>query len=221
MGDVRRIVGMPDPSQYAVVKLLAKAIDVLSTNEKYPVSVWVLHGYLAENCAEAKGEQSTTFFSVTVAKALDSMAHSGMLEHEGTGLRLTEHGRWDLLEEGEMRLKKVDDDSGTATKKQMAFTVLPAGSQLKENEAKLRALGVKLTAPELLMEVNELKWSMEEFLEKAGDFAPTLLLIRNGTGWSAVALPECRGRKSGRQRRIGRMVRSSSRLGRLPLASTS
>jgi hypothetical protein len=39
------------------------------------------------------------------------------------------------------------------------------------------------------MEMEELKWSMDEFLEKASDFAPTLVLIRlkNGTECGGVA----------------------------------
>jgi hypothetical protein len=35
---------------------------------------------------------------------------------------------------------------------------------------------------------------MDEFLEKARDFAPTLLLIKMKTGRNAEASPECRGR---------------------------
>jgi hypothetical protein len=60
---------------------------------------------------------------------------------------------------------------------------------LKTNESKLRPLGVKLEAPHLLMEMEELEWSMDEFLEKAGDFAPTLVLIKmkNGTACGGVA----------------------------------
>jgi hypothetical protein len=60
---------------------------------------------------------------------------------------------------------------------------------LEGNEAKLRVLGVNLTAPHLLMEMEELKWSMDEFLKKAGDFAPTLVLIKmkNGTECGGVA----------------------------------
>jgi hypothetical protein len=60
---------------------------------------------------------------------------------------------------------------------------------LKSSEEKLRALGVNLTAPQLLMEKGSLKWWMDEFLEKAGDFAPTLVLIKlkNGTECGGVA----------------------------------
>jgi hypothetical protein len=63
------------------------------------------------------------------------------------------------------------------------------GTLLKSSESKVRSLGVNLTAPELLMEVEELKWSMDEFLEKASDFAPTLVLIKmkNGTECGGVA----------------------------------
>jgi hypothetical protein len=65
----------------------------------------------------------------------------------------------------------------------------PEGSLLNSNEAKLRPLGVDLAAPQLLMEAEELKWSMEEFLMKASDFAPTLILIRleNGAECGGVA----------------------------------
>jgi hypothetical protein len=133
------------------------------------VSVWALHGYLSETCEEAKGEKSAAFFSVTIAKALDQMKQTEMVERRATGLRLTEHGRWDLLKRG--------------------VTKFPAGSLLEKNEAKLSGLGVSLRAPELLMEMEELKWSMGEFLKKAADFAPTLVLIKmkNGTECGGVA----------------------------------
>jgi hypothetical protein len=63
------------------------------------------------------------------------------------------------------------------------------GTLLKSSESKVRSLGVNLTAPRLLMEMDELKWSMNEFWEKAGNFAPTLVLIRmkNGTECGGVA----------------------------------
>jgi hypothetical protein len=63
------------------------------------------------------------------------------------------------------------------------------GTLLKSSESKLEPLGVNLVAPQLLMEVEELTWSMDEFLEKAGDFAPTLVLIKmkNGTVCGGVA----------------------------------
>jgi hypothetical protein len=63
------------------------------------------------------------------------------------------------------------------------------GTLLKSNESRVRSLGVNLTAPELLMEMEELEWSMEEFWEKAGDFAPTLMLIKmkNGAECGGVA----------------------------------
>jgi hypothetical protein len=65
----------------------------------------------------------------------------------------------------------------------------PEGILLNSNEVKLRSLGVKLDAPQLLMEMEELKWSMDEFLEKAGSFAPTLMLIKmkKGTECGGVA----------------------------------
>jgi hypothetical protein len=66
---------------------------------------------------------------------------------------------------------------------------IPEGTLLKSNESRVRALGVNLTAPELLMEMEELEWDMDEFREKAGDFAPTLVLIKmkNGTECGGVA----------------------------------
>jgi hypothetical protein len=66
---------------------------------------------------------------------------------------------------------------------------IPDGTLLKSSEAKLRPLGVKLDSPQLLMKMNELKWSIGEFLEKAGGFAPTLVLIKmkNGTECGGVA----------------------------------
>jgi hypothetical protein len=217
-----RVDGMPSPSQYAVVKQLASAIDVLSTNEKYPVSVWALHGYMSETCQEAKGEQSATFFSVTIAKALNQMKQTEIVERTANGVRLTEQGRWDLLRKGEMQSKKVVDDSGAgvgAKETKGAMELLseqravfeaetarlqaeidelrarcvprqpPSAALLVKNEGKLRALGVNLRAPELLMEMEELKWSMDEFMEKAADFAPTLVLVKmkNGTECGGVA----------------------------------
>jgi hypothetical protein len=63
------------------------------------------------------------------------------------------------------------------------------GTLLNSNEAKLRPLGVDLKAPKLLMEMEELRWSMDDFLQKVGDSAPTLLLVRgkNGTVCGGVA----------------------------------
>jgi hypothetical protein len=60
---------------------------------------------------------------------------------------------------------------------------------LKSSESQVRSLGVNLTAPQLLMEVKELEWRMDEFLEKAADFAPTLVLIKmkKGTECGGVA----------------------------------
>jgi hypothetical protein len=71
----------------------------------------------------------------------------------------------------------------------MVVGKIPEGTLLKSSESKVRSLGVNLTAPQMLMEVDELDWSMDEFLEKAGDFAPTLVLIkmRNGTECGGVA----------------------------------
>jgi hypothetical protein len=48
---------------------------------------------------------------------------------------------------------------------------------------------VDLAAPKLLMETEDLEWSMEEFLKKAGDFVPTLVVIKmkNGTVCGGVA----------------------------------
>jgi hypothetical protein len=67
---------------------------------------------------------------------------------------------------------------------------IPEGTLLKSRESKVRSFGVKLNAPQLLMEVEEGSvWSMDEFLEKAGEFAPTLVLIKmkNGTECGGVA----------------------------------
>jgi hypothetical protein len=52
------------------------------------------------------------------------------------------------------------------------------GTLLKSSESKVRSLGVNLMTPQLLMEMEELEWSMKEFWAKAGDFAPTLVLIK-------------------------------------------
>jgi hypothetical protein len=63
------------------------------------------------------------------------------------------------------------------------------GTLWNSSEANLTAVEVNLKAAQLLMEMRELKWSMDEFKEKAGDFAPTLVLIkmRNGTECGGVA----------------------------------
>jgi hypothetical protein len=183
--------GMPDASQCAVAEMIAEALDALSTSEEFPVSPWQLSKYLSQNCAEAKGDGSATFFKVTVAKALDQMRQTKMVFIEPNGARLTENGRWSLLGEGRgaTGLKKVVGDSGTGAKEPKAVTKIPADSLLMKNDAKLRALGVKTTDPELLMVMRERKWSMDEFLKKAGDFAPTLLLtkMKNGTECGGVA----------------------------------
>jgi hypothetical protein len=65
----------------------------------------------------------------------------------------------------------------------------PDGSLLNCCETKLKAIGVAPEAPQLLMEVSELKWSMDEFLKKADGLAPTLVLIKmkNGTVCGGVA----------------------------------
>jgi hypothetical protein len=65
----------------------------------------------------------------------------------------------------------------------------PDGTLLDSNETKLKLIGVTPIAPELLMEVSELEWSMDEFVKKAGNFAPTLVLIKmkNGTECGGVA----------------------------------
>jgi hypothetical protein len=75
---------------------------------------------------------------------------------------------------------------------------------LRKNAAKLGALRVNLMAqlaPQPLMEMDELEWSMEEFWQKAGDFAPTLVLIKmkNGTecgGVAGVPWPKRQDRKA-------------------------
>jgi hypothetical protein len=66
---------------------------------------------------------------------------------------------------------------------------IPKGTLLRTDKAKLQPLGVKLDSPQLLMEMEELKWSMDEFRKKAGDFAPTLVLVKmkNGTVCGGVA----------------------------------
>jgi hypothetical protein len=65
----------------------------------------------------------------------------------------------------------------------------PEGTLLSASESEVKALGVNLMEPQLLMEMEELWWSMDEFLKKAADFAPTLVLIKmkNGTVCGGVA----------------------------------
>jgi hypothetical protein len=69
------------------------------------------------------------------------------------------------------------------------------GSIWNLNDAKLTAVGAKMIALQLLMPTYEVKWSMDELLEEAGDFAPTPVLIKmkNGTecgGFAAVPWPK-------------------------------
>jgi hypothetical protein len=192
---------MPTESENALALLLVKAIDVLSTNKKYRVSGEALRTYLEENCPEAKGEQSETFLTVTVQKALDEMTQSEMIEQKSNGVRLTENGLWSLLgRREETRSKRVMDPSESEAREpkdvaplQQTFSIgtalFPTGSLLGKNKAKLEGVGVTLTAPQLLMEAQESIWSMADFQEKAGNFAPTLLLLKlkNGTECGGVA----------------------------------
>jgi hypothetical protein len=95
-----RVKGMPTPQQIDLAKMLANTIDVLSRNGESPVSVWELGDHLRQNCAEAKGEGSDVFLSVTVAKTLDQMKQTGMIERNANGVHLTKNGRWTLLRKG-------------------------------------------------------------------------------------------------------------------------
>jgi hypothetical protein len=192
---------LPDASEYAAVKMLANAIDTLSTNENYYVSIRELHGYLAQNCVEAKGNDSATFFNVTVTRGLDQMKQTKMAMIGPNGVCLTENGRWSLLGKGATQSKKVAGDSGGAAKElgrrsEGAARELPAGSLLRKNEEQLGTLGVSPKAPRLLMEVRTKKWKLGKFLKNAREFAPTLLLIklRNGItcgGVAGVPWPKC------------------------------
>jgi hypothetical protein len=105
---------MPDAQEYITVKAIAHGIHVLSTDSLYPVSVWQLHGYLAENCEEARGEASSTFFKTQVPKALDQMVATCMLSAQPEGLRLTKRGRRILLEESNATVlsDQVDNHGG-------------------------------------------------------------------------------------------------------------
>jgi hypothetical protein len=60
---------------------------------------------------------------------------------------------------------------------------------LNSDWPKLKPLGVELAASQLLMERSVLEWSIDEFLERVGDFAPTLVLIKmtSGTECGGVA----------------------------------
>jgi hypothetical protein len=65
----------------------------------------------------------------------------------------------------------------------------PKGSLLEYSEAKLKAIGVAPSDPQLLVEARDLTGSMDNVREKAGDLAPTLVLIemKNGTVCGGVA----------------------------------
>jgi hypothetical protein len=60
---------------------------------------------------------------------------------------------------------------------------------LARNQATLRQLGVEFSVPQLLMEMGDISWEVDEFRAKAGAFAPTLLLVEmeNGTECGGVA----------------------------------
>jgi hypothetical protein len=60
---------------------------------------------------------------------------------------------------------------------------IPAGSLLGRHYPDLTQLGGEFSKPELLMEKRDLTWEMDEFLQKVGSIAPTLLLVemKNGT----------------------------------------
>jgi hypothetical protein len=109
---------MPDAQEYIMVKTIAQGIDILSTDAQYPVSVWQLHRYLAENCEEARGEASSTFFKTSVPKALDQMVSTCMLSAQPEGLRLTERGRRILL--------RVPNSSSKATRREVCAPLQPA-----------------------------------------------------------------------------------------------
>jgi hypothetical protein len=66
---------------------------------------------------------------------------------------------------------------------------IPSETLLARNVAKLAHLGVEFSDAELLMEKRDLKWKMDEFWQKVGNAAPTLLLVemRNGTECGGVA----------------------------------
>jgi hypothetical protein len=174
-----RFTEIPDAEEYLTVKTIAQGIDVLSTDSLYPVSVWDLHRYLTENCEEARGEASSTFFKEKVAKALDRMVTTGMLNSKPQALRLTNQGRWSLLgkaKRGEPKPanRRLSDQ---------------APSLFRPNEAKLTGLGVSIMTPELLMMMRNQKWSMKDFRRRVGRAAPTLLLVKlkNGTECGGVA----------------------------------
>jgi hypothetical protein len=66
---------------------------------------------------EARGGQPDTFFSVTVARALDNMASTEMVERVSNGVRVAEQGRWNLLREnGAKGSRKFADDFGVAAR---------------------------------------------------------------------------------------------------------
>jgi hypothetical protein len=110
----------------------------------------------------------------------------------------TEHQAFDaekariLTEIDDLRARtqaEIDDLRTRVALLQPPCAPSPGASLWASNEAKLKALGVNVTAAQRLMKMKELKWSMDEFLEKADRFAPTLVLIKmkNGTECGGVA----------------------------------
>jgi hypothetical protein len=92
---------IPTASEDSTNATLAKAIDVLSTSEIFPVSEYELAEYLAENCSDARGDIAEEFLTVRVPKLLDRMRRTGMVEVKVNGFRLTANGRWSLLRKAE------------------------------------------------------------------------------------------------------------------------
>jgi hypothetical protein len=110
--------GVPTGAEYAVANMIAKALEVISEGEMHRPSIWELTNHLRENCPEAQGEGSDTFFQVTVAKALDQMEQTEVIERKRNGLRLTSVGRRSLLGKGEARSDKEDADDSEARAEQ-------------------------------------------------------------------------------------------------------
>jgi hypothetical protein len=194
----RRPGTFPNPQETALVKLIAIGLNALSTDATYPVSEWQLCDYLEQNCPEARGNDSNSFFKEKVPKALDRMEQTQMIERKVNGFFLTDNGLYCLIQSAsEQKGADRDPDGSTIVSKHTSTADgFPHLSLLEQNELKLQTLRVRLTpgllvvvTPALLLRVTDDLWNINDFRIKVEGIAPTLLLIKlkNGVECGGVA----------------------------------
>jgi hypothetical protein len=122
--------GVTTGPECAVFDITTKALEALSGDEARWIPIWEVSKYLMENCPEAQGEGSDNFLAVTVARALDQMEQTEVIERRPNGLRLTSVSRSTLLGKGEAPSDKEDaDDRGAPAEHPKAATSLRARPQ--------------------------------------------------------------------------------------------